>query len=166
MDTCCDAYLVTGIWQCVYVMKSYAGATPMCAPILGEDPRVSNKARTACRALQVGIRAVPTVGAPLLDRNWPLLSLERKTILVVISESRNSFYSFPHRLLVRKCNVSVLIYSLLLQNFRITRVFWNLYDIGATEFCSWCLLTLWGCGSVPGSWAPRFSCHICYRSVP
>lgn len=65
MDTCCDAYLVTGILQCVYVMKSYDGATPMCAPILGEDPRVFKKARTACRALQVGIRVVLTVGAPL-----------------------------------------------------------------------------------------------------
>ena len=27
------------------------------------------------------------------------------------------------------------------------------------EHCSWCLLTFRGCGSVPGSWAPRCCCH-------
>ena len=27
------------------------------------------------------------------------------------------------------------------------------------KHCSWCLLTFRGCGSVPGSWAPRCCCH-------
>ena len=69
-------------------MKSYAGATPMCASILGEDPRVFKEARTACWALQVGIRAVPTVGAPLLDRQMAVVeSRKKKTILgLVIGE--------------------------------------------------------------------------------
>ena len=37
----------------------------------------------------------PTIGAPLIDHSWPLLSLEENCFrILVISESRNSFYSF------------------------------------------------------------------------
>ena len=36
----------------------------------------------------------PTIGAPLIIRSWPLLSLEENYFWsLVISESRNSFYS-------------------------------------------------------------------------
>jgi hypothetical protein len=43
---------------------------------------------------QVGIRALPTLGAPLIDRTDAIVESRRKTILsLVISESRISFYS-------------------------------------------------------------------------
>ena len=46
-----------------------------------------------------------------------------------------------------------------LKKFRITRVSWDRSDILVTRHCSWCLLTFRGCGSVPGSWAPRCCRH-------
>ena len=45
------------------------------------------------------------------------------------------------------------------KKFRITRVSWNRSDGFVTRTFSWCLLTFRGCGSVPGSWAPRCCRH-------
>ena len=62
----------------------------------------------------------PTLGAPLIDRVVrPLLSLEENCFRsLVISESRNSFYSSaPFVALVRNLEVGVLNYSSSLSNF-------------------------------------------------
>ena len=79
-----------------------------------------------------------------------------------ISESRILFTPQPpFVVLVRTPDVDVL--SFLSSNFTIflgshghlgivPMVLW-------WEHCSWCLLTFRGCGSVPGSWAPRCCRH-------
>ena len=62
----------------------------------------------------------PTLGAPLIDRVvWSLLSLEENCFQgLVISESRNSFYSSaPFIALVRNLDVGVLNYFSSPSNF-------------------------------------------------
>ena len=79
-----------------------------------------------------------------------------------ISESRILLLLSPFVALVRSPDVEVL--TILSSNFTnfflgsrgylgiVPMVLWR-------EHCSWCLLTFRGCGSVPGSWAPRCSRH-------
>ena len=67
---------------------------------------------------------------------------------------------------MRTHDVGVLDPSLFFftQNFfRITRVLSDRCDIIVTGILPWCLLTFRGCGSVPGSWAPRWFCNSAYR---
>ena len=69
----------------------------------------------------------PTLGAPLFDRVvWPLLSLEENCFRsLVISESRNSFYSSaPVVALVRNLDVGVLNYSSSPSNFSLGSHSW------------------------------------------
>ena len=117
----------------------------------------------ASRVLQVGNQSLPRLRSPLLDR------------IAGVVESRNFFESFriyiyrrvgfflllsPFVALVRHPDIEFWLFSsqisLLFLGSRgylgiVPMVLWR-------EHCSWCLLTFRGCGSVPGSWAPK-CCH-------
>ena len=79
-----------------------------------------------------------------------------------ISESRILFTPQPLRRSGedswRRCFVFPLLnFS---QNFLGSRGYLGIVPIFLwREHCSWCLLTFRGCGSVPGSWAPRCCRH-------
>ena len=69
----------------------------------------------------------PTLGAPFIDRVvWPLSSLEENFFRsLVISESRNSFYSSaPFIALVRNLDIGVLNYSSSPSNFSLGSRSW------------------------------------------
>ena len=103
----CVWYIVVFMWHCMplvcipnyYVMVRcndihLAKASPICASILGGTFEFLLD-RVTYWAWQVGIRASTDHRSPLIDRVvWPLSSLEENCFQsLVISESRNSFYS-------------------------------------------------------------------------
>ena len=132
-----------------------------CAPITTSS---RDRDIIASWAWQVGIRALPTLGAFAWSYLGRVESRKKNYFeSSYILESRNSFYSLSLRRsgedLWRRCFDSTTLLSQKI--FLGSRgYFWDRYDIGVTEFCSWCLLSM---GGVRGSWAPRFSCHIRYR---
>ena len=119
----------------------------------------------ASRALQVGIRAFPDLRSPhcLIVISGRVES--RKMFWVIglyISESR---ILFTPQSLHRSGEVSwrrSFDFSLLkfYQKNLGSRGYLGIVPIFLWwEHSSWCLLTFRGCGSVPGSWAPRCCCH-------
>ena len=115
-------------------------------------------------ALQVGNQSHPRLRSPLLDRIADVVESRTKMFWVLglyISESRILLLLSPLVALLRSPDVDVL--SFLFSNFTIflgSRGYLGIVLIVLwREHCSWCLLTFRGCGSVPGSWAPRCCCH-------
>ena len=120
----------------------------------------------ASRVLQVGIRAFPDLRSPIA---WSFLAAELclekcfESFRNYISESLGILFTSqsPHR--SGKASWRRVL-TLLFSNFTkknlgsrgylgiVPMVLWR-------EHCSWCLLTFRGCGSVPGSWAPRCCRH-------
>ena len=113
-----------------------------------------------------GNQSHPRLRSPLLDRIAGVVESRTKMfwVLGLYIYRRVGFFLLlsPFVTLVRPPDVEVL--TLLSSNFTkknlgsrgylgiVPMVLWR-------EHCSWCLLTFRGCGSVPGSWAPRCCRH-------
>ena len=115
-------------------------------------------------ALQVGNQSHPRLRSPLLDRIAGVVESRTKMFWVLglyISESRILFT--PQSL--RRSGEAFwrIVLTLLSSNLTIflgARGYLGIVPIVLwREHCSWCLLTFRGCGSVPGSWAPRCCRH-------
>ena len=116
-------------------------------------------------ALQVGNQSHPRLRSPLLDRIAGVVESRTKMFWVLglyISESRILFTPQSLRRSGevswrRSFDSSLLNFTKIFLGSRgylgiVPMVLWR-------EHCSWCLLTFRGCGSVPGSWAPRCCRH-------
>jgi len=81
------------------------------------------------------IRAIPTIEAPCLIEIGRVESSKKTILSLVISESRILFTPFlcsGEELRLRNFNSTPLLAQFF---FRITRVFWKLYDADVKEFC-------------------------------
>ena len=115
--------------------------------------------------LQVGNQSHPRLRSPLLDRIADVVESRWKCFesfrIIYISDSRILLLLSPFVALVRPPDVEVLTF--LSSNFTIFLGSCGYLGIVLMvlwwEHSSWCLLTFRGCGSVPGSWAPRCCRH-------
>src|SRR3954466_7378324 len=105
--------------------SSYVAVGPICASSSGSGGNVRIRNSTAYRALQLGIRALPTVGSLL----WPKSSLDKNYFVVTKLDCRRvGIFLLLTLALVRTSVVSVLFSSYPLQTSRISSV-WSI-EIG------------------------------------
>jgi len=145
------------VWRLPLLRQTYHAAMPLSrAPTRGRYSRI------------VGVtswyQSHPRLRSPLLDRIANVVESRTKMFWVLelyISESRILFT--PQSLRPSGEASWRRVLTILSSNFMkklgsrgylgiIPIVLWQ-------EHCSWCLLTFRGCGSVPGSWAPRCCRH-------